>query len=187
MGIFGIGVVATVAGLAYVISRRPDGFRTTRSALLAAPAEAVFGLVNDFHRWRAWSPWEQLDPALQRTYAGPDAGVGAIYAWEGNKAGAGKMTITQSTPATQIVIALDFFKPMKANNTAEFSFEPADGGVRVTWSMHGKNSFMAKAFGLFVDVDKMVGKSFEEGLQKLGEAAKALPPAAQPLDASPAP
>lgn len=185
MGIFGVGVVVAIAGLAFVISRRPDSFHVARSALLAAPAEALFGYVNDFHRWRDWSPYEGLDPSLERSYSGPDAGVGAIYAWHGNnKAGVGKMTITHSTPAKQIAIALDFSKPMKASNTAEFTFEPAEGGVRVTWSMHGKSDFMGKAFGLFVDMDKLVGKAFEDGLRKLGEVAKTQPAPAQQLGAS---
>lgn len=184
MGIFGVGVIVGLGGLAYAISRRPGSFLVARSALIDAPAARVFDLVNDFRRWRAWSPWEELDPALKRSYAGPDAGVGAIYAWEGNrKAGAGKMTIVQSTRAQHLEIQLEFLKPMRATHTATFEFEPTEGGVRVSWSMHGERDFMAKAFSMFVDMDKLIGTSFEQGLSKLAQSAKSAD-AAMPFVAS---
>lgn len=44
----------------------------------------IHALLTDFHAWTCW-PWEDIDPAMSRTYSGPEAGVGAGYAWEGNK------------------------------------------------------------------------------------------------------
>jgi Polyketide cyclase / dehydrase and lipid transport len=167
-------IAGTGAGLAYAVSKKPDTFTITRSALLAVQPEALFAQVDDFRAWRAWSPWEGLDPALQRSYDGPAAGVGARYAWSGNgKAGAGSMMIRESVPASRIVLDLVFTRPMPAHNSTEFRFEPAQGGTRVTWTMTGQNNLMGKLFAVFVDVDKMVGKSFEQGLAKLGEVASA--------------
>ena len=146
----------------------PKAFRIERSATIKAPASAVFAQVNDFQNWRAWSPWEKLDPALKRSYAGPAAGTGSQYAWIGNKnVGQGRMTILDSRAGELIRIKLEFFKPFAATNTAEFRFEPADGGTAVKWSMSGHNNLIARAMCLFVNMDRMVGGQFEQGLSNL--------------------
>jgi uncharacterized protein YndB with AHSA1/START domain len=151
-----------------VITGRPDEFTVTRAASIAAPPEKIFPHVNDLHKWEAWSPWAKLDPNAKYTFSGADAGTGAAMAWIGSKkVGAGKMTITESQPSGLIRFRLDFQKPMQASNTAEFTFRPEGGQTVVTWSMSGKNNFFFKAFGLFVNCDKMIGGDFERGLAGL--------------------
>jgi uncharacterized protein YndB with AHSA1/START domain len=151
-----------------VITGRPDEFTVTRAISIAAPPEKIFPHVNDLHKWEAWSPWAKLDPNAKNTFSGTDAGAGAAMAWDGNKkVGAGKMTITQSQPSGLIRFRLDFQKPMQASNTAEFTFRPEGGQTVMTWSMSGKNNFFFKAFGLFVNCDKMIGGDFERGLAGL--------------------
>ncbi len=165
-----IGVAAVLAGLIFsVVSRRPAGFQVTRSATMAAPAGVVFAEVNDFHRWPAWSPWEKLDPAMQRKYEGASAGTGAIYAWEGNKqAGAGKITITESRADELLVMKLEFTRPFPAKNTVTFRFEAVEGQTRVTWTMSGVNDqFIFKLMTAVMSMDKMVGGDFERGLAQL--------------------
>ena len=164
--------VATVLVVVFaiVVAMRPSHFRVVRSATMAAPAAAVFEQVNDFHKWVAWSPWEQLDPELKRTYAGAPRGEGATYAWSGNnKVGEGRMTLTESRPAERIRLRLEFIRPFAAIHAGEFTFEPRGSSEQtaVTWSMEGNNSFLCKAFGLFVNMDKMVGDDFEKGLAQL--------------------
>ena len=160
-----LGLVALVVVLLIVVSMQPSDFRYTRSATIAALPAKVFEHVNNFHHWEAWSPWAKRDPNCKTTYDGPETGEGAKFAWDGNKeVGAGNMTIIESTPHKKIAIRLEFLKPMKAINTAEFTFTPAGDQTQVTWSMFGKNSFMGKAFGLIVNCDKMIGKDFEQGL-----------------------
>ncbi|WP_430297431.1 SRPBCC family protein [Sinomonas sp. B1-1] len=145
-------------------------FTITRSAFIPAPPEAVFPLVNSFREWASWSPWEGLDPALQRTYSGPESGVGAAYSWKGNrKAGAGSMQILASHAPASIRIRLVFVKPFRAVNPTGFTFEPDRGGTRVTWSMKGENKGVAALFSRFVDMDKMVGRDFEKGLARLAQ------------------
>jgi hypothetical protein len=135
---------------------------------MAAPPQAVFAQVNDFQNWKAWSPWENIDPALKRSYEGPAAGNGAVYAWAGNKnVGEGRMTITDSRAGEQVRIRLEFFKPMSATNEAVFSFKPSGTGTTVTWTMTGSNNFVAKAFALFMSMDRMVGGMFEQGLAQM--------------------
>jgi uncharacterized protein YndB with AHSA1/START domain len=156
-----------------VITGRPDEFFVTRAAIIAAPPEKIFPHVNDLHKWEAWSPWAKLDPNAKNTFSGADAGAGAAMAWEGSKkVGAGKMTITESQPGGLIRFRLDFQKPMQATNTAEFTFRSEAGQTVVTWSMAGKNNFFFKAFGLFVNCDKMIGGDFEKGLADLKSATE---------------
>jgi uncharacterized protein YndB with AHSA1/START domain len=140
---------------------------------IPAPPEKVFGYLNDFRQWRAWSPWENLDPNLQRTYSGADSGVGAKYAWEGNKnVGAGSMEIVESNAPSKISLKLDFSRPFEAHNMTDFTFEPVGNGTKLTWDMHGPNQCMGKVMSVFMDMDKMVGKDFETGLANLKAAAE---------------
>jgi hypothetical protein len=163
-----MGVAAVGAVFAIVIALQPSDFRIERGATMRAPAAAAFAQVNDFHNWRAWSPWEKIDPALKRSYEGPQAGAGATYAWQGNKdVGEGRMTILESRPGELVRIKLEFFKPFAATNTAEFTFKPAGDGTAVTWSMSGQNNFLARAICVFVNMDKMVGGMFEQGLAQM--------------------
>lgn len=165
--IIALGIVLAIA------AGRPDRFRIERTTTINAPPESIFPLIADFHRWRTWSPYEERDPAMQRTYNGAPHGQGAIYAWDGNKQiGSGRMEITEATPSSRIAIKLEFFKPFKATNTAEFSFDPTTTGTRVTWTMHGTSPFMSKLMGLVFNMDKLVGKDFEVGLQKLKALAE---------------
>ena len=166
--------IAFIAILVFVIiAGRPDEFVVSRSAKISAPPEKVFPHVNNLRAWEAWSPWAKLDPNAKSTFDGPAAGVGAVMAWDGNKkVGAGRMAILESSPSGLIRLKLEFFKPFKATNTAEFTFKPEVNQTVVTWSMSGKNNFFFKAFSLFVDCDKMVGKDFEKGLASLKTVAE---------------
>jgi hypothetical protein len=164
-----IGVAIVIAVLAAVIAMRPSEFHVARTATIPASAPAVFAEVNDMRRWLAWSPFEKSDPAMKREFSGAPAGVGSTYGWSGNKqAGEGRATIIESRPNDLIQIRLDFVRPFKGTNTAEFSFQPQGGQTVVTWSMSGKANFMFKAIGLFMNCEEMCGKQFEEGLAKLG-------------------
>ena len=156
-----------------VVAGQPGEFKLSRSTSITAPPEKVFPYVNEFHNWEAWSPWAKMDPACKNTFAGAAAGTGAIFSWAGNKkVGEGRMTIQESRPAELIRIKLEFFKPFKATNTAEFNFQPEGNQTFVTWSMFGKNNFMGKVFSLFVNCEKMVGRDFEKGLAAMKSIAE---------------
>jgi len=147
-------------------------FEVKREATMPASRAAVYALLVDFHRWREWSPWEDVDPALSRTYSGPDAGVGAVYEWSGNrKAGAGRMEITDAVESSKVQIALQFLKPFKSESTTTFELVERDGDANVTWRMVGPKTFMTRVMGIFTSMDKMVGKDFEKGLAQLQDAA----------------
>ena len=167
--IFAIAVVFFI-----VVSSRPDDFRVSRSASFAAPAAIVFPHVNDLHKWQAWSPWAKIDLACKYTYDGPVAGVGASFSWAGNsKVGQGRMTILESRPNDLIRIKLEFFKPFKATNIAEWTFKNEGATTAVTWAMTGKSNFIFKAFSVFKSCDQMVGPQFEQGLADLKKIVEA--------------
>ena len=142
-----------------------------RTTVIADPAR-VHGLVDDFHLWTAWSPWEDLDPDLVREYAGPTAGVGARYAWSGNrKAGQGSMEITSSTPDA-IGIRLQFFKPFRSTNEVTFTLTPAVDGTEVVWLMSGRRTGLWGLLGRLFPMDRLIGKDFEKGLARLKAVAE---------------
>jgi hypothetical protein len=169
-----LAVVAVIVVAVLILAwRKPDVFRVVRTTTIDAPPAAVFGHFNDFREWRAWSPWENLDPNLQRTYSGADRGVGAKYAWEGNKnVGAGSMEIVESATPSKISLKLDFSRPFEAHNITDFTFEPVGNGTKVTWDMHGPNQCMGRIMSVFMDMDQMVGKDFETGLANVKAIAE---------------
>ena len=165
-------IVAVIAVVLIIASTKPDTFRVARSTSVNAPPEAIYPMIADFHRWTEWSPYETLDADLKRSYGGAQSGPGATYAWDGKKAGAGRMEIVDVTPPNLVSIKLDFTKPFKATNMAEFSMRPEAGGTAVTWSMTGKQNLMAKVMGTFFSMDKFVGREFETGLANIKRNAE---------------
>lgn len=150
-----------------------DTFTVTRTTTVSAPPNAVYALLADFREWPKWSPWEELDPNMQRDYAGADSGEGAEYAWSGNKkAGKGHMRIVEATEPATVRILLTFEKPFKAENTTHFTISEHPSGSHVDWTMTGNKTIFTKVMALFGGMDKMIGKDFEKGLAKLKATAE---------------
>ena len=180
-----LALLVLVAVLLVVIMTRPDTFHVERTAVVHAPADVVFARLEDFHKWPDWSPWEKLDPAMQRTFSGADKGVGAVYAWKGNdKVGEGRMTILEAAPSSKLGLRLEFLKPFQSTSRTTFDLAPGDGGTQVRWAMDGPQNFMSKAMCLVMDMDKQVGGDFEKGLAALDTVASADARAAAPPDTS---
>ena len=162
--------VIAVTGIAVVAmaATKPDQFKIERSIVIKAPAEKMYGILSDFHEWPKWSPFEEKDPDMKRTYSGAATGKGAKYAWEGNgESGVGSMEIVQADAPRKIMIDLHFTKPFKADNVAEFTMVPEGDATRVTWAMSGQNQFIGKVMQVFMSFDDMIGKEFTHGLEKL--------------------
>jgi hypothetical protein len=168
-----IAIIAVVLAVAIAIvlilaATKPARFSVQRATIVKAPPDAIFPLINDFHQWGTWSPYETKDPAMKRSYSGAAAGKGAVYAWDGNKnVGSGRMEILDTSVPTKIVIKLDFFTPFEGHNTAEFTMLPQGDATNLTWLMHGPAPFMSKLMQVFMNIDNMVGKDFEVGLANL--------------------
>jgi hypothetical protein len=152
-----------------------DTYTVARSLTIAAPPSRAYEQIVDFHKWVLWSPWEGLDPQMQRSYSGPESGTGAMYSWSGNRrAGQGRMKITEATEPSRVQIDLVFEKPWKAQSETVFSITPDGSGSRITWTMSGKKTLMTRVIGIFKSMDAMVGPDFEKGLAKL-KATSELP------------
>ncbi|WP_213286869.1 SRPBCC family protein [Bradyrhizobium sp. sGM-13] len=168
-----IAVVAVILAIVVAIvlilaATKPNTLRVQRAISIKAPAERIFPLISDFQQWRSWSPYEEKDPAMKRTYSGAERGKGAVYAWDGDKnVGSGRMEILEAAAPQKIVIKLDFFKPFEGHNTAEFTMLPQGDGTHVTWLMHGPANFMSRLIQVFMNLDRMIGRDFEAGLANL--------------------
>ena len=166
--IIAIVLVVAVAIILILAATKPDGFSVQRVITVQAPPQRIFPLINDFHQWGSWSPYENKDPAMKRSYSGAASGTGAVYAWEGNKnVGSGRMEILDASTPSRIVIKLDFFTPFEGHNTAEFTMLPQGDATNITWLMYGPLPFMGKIMHVFINVDNMIGKDFEAGLANL--------------------
>ncbi len=162
------GVVAAIVALLLYASTKPDTFHVERSVLIKATSEAIFPLINDLHQWDAWTPYNK-DPAMTKTHSGSPAGVGARYAWAGDKrVGQGEISIRETEPPHKLVFDLHMIKPFEGRNVAGFTLVPhSDGTTRVTWSLDDKHKLMHKTMSIFLNLDNMIGKDFAQGLAQL--------------------
>ncbi len=173
-----IATIAVIIAIAIAVvlilaATKPDTLRVQRATSIRAPAGKIFPMINDFQQWRGWSPYEDRDPALKRTYSGTESGEGAVYAWDGNKnVGSGRMEILEASVPSKIIIKLDFFKPFEGHNTAEFTMLPQGDVTNLTWTMHGPAVFMSKLMQVFMNLDHMIGRDFEVGLANLKKLAE---------------
>ncbi|TAL25899.1 MAG: polyketide cyclase [Aquabacterium sp.] len=164
--------VALVALLAYAATR-PDTFAVTRSATIQAPAQKLHPLIADLRAFNTWNPYAKKDPAMRITYRGPASGPGAAYDFDGNKdAGSGSIELLSDQPPSKVTMELHMIKPMEGRNTIEFDLKPQGYATVVTWSMHGPAPYISKLAGIFLDMDKMIGRDFEAGLANLKAAAE---------------
>lgn len=167
LGVLAVVALVVVAVLGYV-ALQPAEYRVWRSAVMAAPADEVFAQIDDFHKWDAWSPWIELDPNAEVSFEGPTSGPGAIFRWDGNEnIGKGSMTITEARAPELVRIRLAFVKPFEDACDTELALQPSGNQTKVTWTMSGKNGFVGRLFCLFMDMDKMIGDKYDEGLANL--------------------
>jgi Polyketide cyclase / dehydrase and lipid transport len=168
-----IVLLAVLAVLLGYIVTRPDTFRIERSIAIDVAPEVIFSHINDFRKWGEWSPWDKMDPTLERQFSGAAKGKGAMYAWVGNsQVGTGQMEIVGSTPFTAIEIKLDFTAPFKASNIVDFTLTKQGDRTNVSWAMSGPQPFMSKLMGLVFNMDKVVGGQFATGLTQLKQVSE---------------
>lgn len=157
-------IAAFLAGVALFV---PDDFAISREIAIKAPPEAVLSHIQDLHKFNEWNPFRKAAAAeIKESYEGAPSGVGAVYSWDDKAIGSGKMTIVDASAAA-VAMKLEFFKPFAGVNRADFKTEVKDGVTVTSWTMVGKKAFIPKVLCLFVSMDTMMGKPFDEGLAAL--------------------
>jgi hypothetical protein len=173
IAIIAVIIAIAIAAVLILAATKPNTLRVQRATSIRAPADRIFPMINDFRQWRTWSPYENKDPAMNRTYEGAGSGKGAVYAWDGNNnVGSGRMEILETAVPSKITIKLDFFKPFEGHNTAEFTMLPQGDVTNLTWTMSGPAVFMSKLMQVFMNLDHMIGRDFEVGLANLKKLAE---------------
>ncbi len=168
-----IGLLAlAVAAISLIATQRPDTFRVSRTASIAAPPDKLFALINDVREFNSWSPYVLRDPQATGRYSGPAAGPGARYDFDGKKSGSGSFEITAATPPSQVRMRLDMTAPFEVHNVVTFTLVPQGPATQATWAMEGPAPFLSKFMGVIFDMDKMVGTDFETGLANLKARAE---------------
>ena len=176
MKIILIGLPILLVVFLILVALQPADYKVVRSTSIAAPPSAVFGHINDLHKFMDWSPWAKVDPNCKYTFEGPASGPGSAFSWEGNASvGAGKMTITESRANEMVRARLDFYKPFAGVGEAEYGMKADGNKTLVSWTMTGKKVFITKAIGMFVSMDRMLGGQFEAGLANLKSIVEAGP------------
>jgi hypothetical protein len=170
-----IAIVVLLLGIAaaIVVAEQPSAFAIERSVAIDAPPDVVYGHIASLRRMDAWSPWVRMDEQMKVVYEGPESGVGARSAWEGPEMGKGRLTVTAVEPGREVEMRLEMLSPLEATNRIVFTLVPEGAGARVTWRMEGRNGFLGKAVGMFMDMDRMVGGPFEQGLAALERVVEA--------------
>jgi len=170
-----VGVILVFGGVLAFAAFQPAEYRVERSAEIAATPAVVYDQIDDFESWKAWSPWEKLDPDMKKTFSGPKTGVDASYAWQGNQeVGKGEMKVVQAEPPSSLMMELHFIEPFEATSEVGFVLKPVGADkTQVTWSMAGHNNFVARIFGLFMDMEGMIGADYEKGLAALSTVSVA--------------
>ena len=163
-----IGIVVLIAFLGLIA---PKSYDVSRSIEIARPRSEVYDYVRFLQKQAEWSPWEKKDPNMNKQFEGTDGEVGAISKWQGNKdVGEGEQEIINLMPNERVDSKLRFFKPWKSESDAYMTMKDnASNGTTFTWGFSGKNKFPTSIFMLFMNMDKAVGKDFEEGLAMLKE------------------
>ena len=168
-----IAIPTIIVVFIIIVAMQPSSYRVMRSLAIAAPPDALFPHMNDLKKWEAWNPWGKADPNMKLTYGGPASGIGANYSWAGNnEVGEGRATITESRPSESVKYKMEFFKPMSATSEMDFTFKPQGNQTEVTVTVTGEKNLMAKAFCLFISMDKMIGGKFERALAELKTIAE---------------
>ena len=162
-------LAAIIVLLLFMASIAPKTYDVSRSIEINATKETIFPYLKFLEKQREWSPWSKKDPNMDTKLIGTDGEVGAVSYWKGNKdVGEGEQELTKIVDGKRVEGELRFFKPWKSESDCYMDLEEISPDKnKVTWGFTGKNKFPFSIMMVFMSMDKMVGKDFEEGLQML--------------------
>lgn len=163
-----LGLVVVIGAVIAVAAFQPPDYTISRSVVIKATPEKLFPYINSAEKSYSWMPWQEMDSKVQMSYSGPADGVGSVGSWKSDgQMGVGESTIIESVPNKLTKTKIAYVKPFEMNQLAEMSLDQGTDGTTVKWSVTGSNNIIGRVFGLFMNMDKMVGGNFEKGLTKL--------------------
>lgn len=153
----------------------PKTYDVQRSRVIAASSDQVWPYVSNWEKINTWSPWVRMDSTIKLTYEGDQGSVGSKYSWDSKKMGSGEQTITALDPNKTMEAELKIRMFGESTSKTFISLQDTAGGTKVTWGMNGNNTFMGRVFGVLMNADKMIGESYEKGLNSLDSLIATVP------------
>jgi effector-binding domain-containing protein len=176
-----IFIIIIVAGFLILGLFAPKEVTVTRTVMINAPKHAVFEQITNFKNWTNWSPWYKMEPTVKMTYNGEDGQVGSSYHWVGEKTGEGEMKLA-SVAGDRADFDLTFIKPFKSTPKSYILAEDTAGMTKTTWGFHQHFGYPWNAMLLFMNMDEMLGKDFNNGLTNMKQHLEGNPSAAGGAD-----
>ena len=170
-----VGIIILVLAVIIVVGGMflPKTYSVSRSTVINASDSIVYKNIADFNEFYKWNPWAKMEPTAKTKVSGPIAAPGHLYEWDGKETGQGYMKVKSVEPNKMVDIELKFIKPFESLSDTRFDITPEGVGNKVIWTMSGDNNLMGKWMGVFMSMDKMIGKDFEDGLKYLKEKSEA--------------
>ena len=149
----------------------PKQVKAERTITISAAPEVVREKLGDYRFFHEqWSPWTLRDPNMKTTFTGEPGQPGHKYVWEGNKdVGSGEMELVRHS-GDSIVQVLRFAG--QGDAMAYHIVKPAAGGSEVSWGLGFDVGFFWRTPMLFMNMDKMIGADYEQGLARLKEVVE---------------
>jgi hypothetical protein len=167
-------ILAAIAGiiilLLIIALFAKNEYAVERQVVINKPKQEVFDYIKALKNQDNFSVWAMRDPAMKKEYRGTDGTVGFVSAWDSQKddVGKGEQEILSIKEGERIDYELRFIKPFEAKDKAYMVTETAsDNQTKVKWGFNGRMKFPMNLMLLFMDMDKMLGKDLDAGLQNL--------------------
>jgi Polyketide cyclase / dehydrase and lipid transport len=169
-----LGIIVAVLAVIILLGGMllPKTYSVSRSTMINASDSTIYNNIANFNEFLKWNPWSRMEPTAKTTISGPVAQPDHLYKWVGDETGSGQMKIKQVETNKMVDIELKFIEPFESLADTKFEITTDGANKKVTWSMSGDNDLMGKWMGVFMSMDSMIGKDFEDGLKNLKEKAE---------------
>lgn len=145
-------------------------YAVEREIVINKPKAEVFEYIKHLKNQDAYSVWNRKDPKAKKTYKGTDGEVGFIAAWdsENEEVGKGEQEIVKIIEGERMDVKLRFKVPFEAEDDAYFVTESvSDTQTKVKWGFKGSMNYPMNLMLLFMDMEDMLGKDLQGGLDNL--------------------
>ncbi len=165
--LLGIGALIAIILIAALFVKKDFG--TEKEVTIGKPSQEVFNYIKYLKNQDHFSKWARLDPNMKREYRGTDGTVGFVSAWDGNsEVGKGEQKIVKIVDGQRLDFELHFIDPFESVSPAYMTTEAVSATqTKVKWGMSGKMTYPFNIMGLFMNMDDMIGKDFQTGLDNL--------------------